>query len=125
MTDPLGFESASPTDYRWTELASDLLGAERLSVNVEHIDGIEIVFATGPCPRCEHELAFTIERAAPLPGPVGPLGDGTTGQEEPEYLAVDIACQCRAEHPGRLSTAPPYGCGIVFRVEVLRQAGNP
>lgn len=125
MTDPLEFESTSPTAYRWTERASDLLDAERLSVNIEHVGEIEIVFATGPCPRCGHELAFTMERAAPISGPVGPLGDGAAEQEEAEYLAVDIACQCHAEHPGRASTAPPYGCGILFRVEILRQADNP
>ncbi|MEU4711185.1 hypothetical protein AB0G00_32650 [Nocardia salmonicida] len=122
MTDPttndLPFELKNPTAYQWTEKAYDLLLAETLIVDLTVRHGIEIATASGDCPRCGHDVQFTMERDAPVPGTIGGLGTEDTSMIA-DFVAVDVECRCKGIHSGR-PEAISRGCGIVFRTEVKR-----
>lgn len=120
MTEPVDmpYELTRPTAYEWTEKAYDLMLADKLIVTLAVRNGLETTTASGTCPRCDHNVAFTLDRDAPLPGHVGGLGTGSPTIEQ-EYVPVDVQCRCEGTHPGR----PPEvgnGCGILFRAEVVR-----
>lgn len=116
MTEP--YELRRPTAYEWTEKAYDLLVAGTLTATLTVRHGTEIATAAGDCPRCGHDVRFSMERDAPIPGTIGGLGTDSTSVTE-EYVAVDIECRCRGDHPGR-PEGIATGCGIVFRTEVQR-----
>ncbi|GGN99361.1 hypothetical protein [Nocardia rhizosphaerihabitans] len=117
-TDDLPFELKNPTAYQWTEKAYDLLLTDALTVALTVRHRIEIATASGDCPRCGHDVQFSMERDAPIPGTIGGLGTEDSSMTE-DYVAVDVECRCKGGHPGR-PDGISKGCGIVFRTEVQR-----
>lgn len=97
-------------DFEWTEKAYDLIEAGSLKATVTQREHRYYALIEGECPRCGHQLKFTI----PISGLV--RAGGVRGSGEPVgHVNVDVVCGCGANHPG----APIMngGCGVAFRVE--------
>ena len=118
------FETARPTAYEWTDKAYDLLVGGKLAVESTLADGVRIIIAHGQCPRCGDDVGFVLETTAPVPAGVSGLGDRTVEVAD-EYEAIEVACRCDGNHPGRPEHANRQGCGIAFRVDVLREVRQP
>ncbi|MDR1443073.1 MAG: hypothetical protein LBJ02_11985 [Bifidobacteriaceae bacterium] len=118
--DSLPFETARPTAYEWTEKAYDLLLDGKLVVGSVMANGVRIIAAQGQCPRCDDDVAFVMETHAPLPATSRSLG--ASAEVADEYEAIEVTCRCAGSHPGRPEQAAQRGCGIAFRVDVLREA---
>jgi hypothetical protein len=116
-------------DYKWTEIAFDLMTEGKLTVALTGPTGDRVV-ARGQCPRCEHDVAYAFnetivvpqgyggtlsaETTTPAPTAGTSLGDRPTVEDH--YVTVPILCQCLEEHTGR--PAKSRGCGIVFNTEL-------
>ncbi len=123
MTDLPDYERDHPAAYQWTEKAFELLTEGRLRVAIADRLGVHIAEASGHCPRCDHDVDFSMELDAPLPGGLGGLGGLDQGIIIPpgaaQYATINVVCRCNGEHPGR-PEGIRRGCGILFDVEVLR-----
>jgi hypothetical protein len=106
-------------DLRWTNLAYGLLTSGDLVVTVSGVGADSTVHATGACPRCNHDVAYTRVETIDLPAGHRGLGadDAVDARAAESWVPVDILCWCAHEHAGRPSSV--LGCGIAFRVEVL------
>lgn len=120
MTDLPNYERDHPADYEWTEKAFELQTEGKLRASITDHSGVRIAEASGNCPRCVHDVDFSMEFDAPLPGKFGGLGQSIIATPVPlEYATVDVVCRCSGDHPGR-PEGVKLGCGILFSVEVLR-----
>ena len=133
MAEPMAFaQGAERTAYDWTDKAFDLMTVGKLTVAFGGMDN-NLVFATGECPRCTHDVAYTHVETIVVPqGPVGTLGtkslpgpgsrEGRDDQTDelgdgPCYVTVPVLCQCAEDHPRGPKDA--RGCGIAFNTELL------
>lgn len=121
MTEPLKYETRNPNAYKWTDDAFQLLNKKKLHARLIDQAGVTIAEASGECPRCHDDVSFTMELDAPLPGTTRGLGEPSLAapSRTMEYVPFDVVCHCRGNHPGR-PDGVEKGCGIIFRVEVLR-----
>ncbi|MFG2811252.1 hypothetical protein [Streptomyces massasporeus] len=104
------------TDFRWTERAFELLGAQRLTVSDHTADGVTGVVVSGPCPRCDHHF---VDRRA-LDAVTGMSGATRNGDGRPSDVALlDVTCGCDTAHEG--APEGTAGCGASFRIELRRQ----
>ena len=104
--------------FEWTIQAFDLLIEGTLSVDLVKQKRIRTATASGTCPRCEHDVAFTATYTAPLPAGAKSLGaDSDSSGDDVEYESVDVQCRCKGTHPGR-PKGVSNGCGIWFRADV-------
>ena len=117
---PLPFERRRAPRVKWTKRAYDFLVAGQLTGVVESRAGVLRAVIAGPCPRCAHHVESVDVGSAVAP--LRRLGDGGIARED-AYLRVDVECDCGEDHPGRSDLE--RGCGIVFRVELLRPAQLP
>lgn len=108
------YERDNPFHYGWTEKAFDSIRAGTLNRRLIIHDGkVLAARINGDCPRCQHQLTFSL----PL---IGALSEGgVLGQDTPMVgttYPVDVPCGCKHAHP----EAPDgvLGCGIWFRVEL-------
>ena len=115
----LGYESASPNEYRWTQLAYDALTSGAMSAAVSGQAGARRVTVSGPCPRCGHELHFDqlLDAVAGEDGGLKVLGDALEIPSD-RYLELIVSCRCSEAHEHR-PDGVTSGCGINFRVDVL------
>lgn len=120
MTDDLPFAQSGRNDYRWTERAYDLLTQGRLAVAITGVGEDTAVVATGECPRCTHDVAYSHAERIVAPEAAG-AGPGSTAVEPRDrtgaYVGVDVVCWCDNPHPGR-PTSLGRGCGVVFTADV-------
>ena len=133
MADTLNYASGGESnDYKWTEIAFDLMTDGKLSVALIGPEGSQ-VNASGSCPRCNHDVDYSFDETIivpqgyggtlgvdtfnPAPGAGGPSDDGEIGSVH--YVTVPVLCQCSGEHPGRPDAS--RGCGIVFNTELRAQ----
>lgn len=116
-------------DYKWTEIAFDLMTDGKLAVALTGPEGSQ-VNASGSCPRCDHDVEYSFDETIvvpqgyggtlsadttnPAPGANAPFDDGEI--ESVHYVTVSVLCQCSGEHPGRPDKS--RGCGIVFDTEL-------
>lgn len=108
---------AQTAAYEWTERAYRLLLDGQLQARSFATDGVVSSHVWGACPRCGHQLDHRQVHTAIAAGP----GRQTGGQiipPTPPTLEVDVPCGCRHAHPH----APDgtLGCGVSFRVEIVR-----
>ncbi|BBY46918.1 hypothetical protein MARA_03480 (plasmid) [Mycolicibacterium arabiense] len=72
MTALPNYETDNPSAYEWTDKAFDLLVATKLRASiVKRPGGVHVAEARGDCPRCEHDVDFSQQLSAPLPGKSG------------------------------------------------------
>jgi hypothetical protein len=114
----MAYEKRAPNAYRWTERAYELLERGDLDVTIEVSHGVERVVATGPCPRCDHDVAYRQPLDAVGGEPLAVLGaDRLADAPIDPYVGLTVSCSCIEDHEGRPDTIK-VGCGINFRVEV-------
>lgn len=129
MADILNYAyGGESNDYKWTELAFELMTQGELTVALAGPKGGRVV-ARGACPRCSHDVDYTFDETIVVPkGPGGTLSTDTTDQlpeadtpyngaeESTAYVTVPVLCHCREDHTGRPDTS--RGCGITFNIEL-------
>ena len=111
------YEHDQPNAYQWTEEAYGRLVAGSLTANVIRQGNVQSVLVKGPCPHCEHDVAFTEILDAVAGEPLGVLGSRIPNSET-SYVEVTVSCRCTAADPRR-PTGIDRGCGINFLIEVL------
>lgn len=112
------WEVDAPNAYKWTKAAFKLLQAGELSAQVRTNHEVHSAVVKGACPRCSHDVGFTQVLDAVTGESMTTLGTrSATAVDEYEQLTVE--CRCGAEHPGR-PKGVDHGCGVNFRVDVLR-----
>lgn len=116
----LGYESASPNEYKWTLAAYEALSSGAMLVEIAGSDGIRRATISGSCPRCGHEVHFDqiLDAVVGEDGGLRTLGLTTATSSEPMYLELVVSCRCTEAHAGR-PDGVTSGCGINFRVDVL------
>jgi hypothetical protein len=125
--DQMPYETSAPLDFRWTLAAFDALQDGTLAAEVVRVNGVWTGRVVGACPRCGHHFTLTRILESVVDDPTGrrTLGTDTAlrGDDQDEaYEPLTVACLCEAAHPG--GSAQSKGCGIVFKVEILRDAGG-
>ena len=117
---PLPYEHAAPTAYQWTEKAFELLSSGALTVAVRTDHDVQVAEASGTCPRCTDDVAFTQVLDAVTGEDYGTLGETVTAVIDP-YRTIVVACRCSGTHADR-PEGVKTGCGISFKVDILRDA---
>ncbi|MCB1029206.1 MAG: hypothetical protein KDB24_15760 [Microthrixaceae bacterium] len=112
------FEVDAPNAYKWTKAAFKLLQAGELSAHVRTDHEVHSAVVNGACPRCCHDVGFTQVLDAVTGESMTTLGNRPAAAVD-EYELLTVECRCVAEHPGR-PKGIDHGCGINFRVDVLR-----
>lgn len=109
--------------YKWTTIAFDLINADKIAVMLTGPAGNHVI-ASGPCPRCDHDLDYSFTDIIVVPqGLSGMLSTATDALSDDDameldpYVTVPVLCQCKKEHPGRPDKS--RGCGIIFNTELL------
>jgi hypothetical protein len=113
---PKPYETREPYAHTWTLKAYQLLVAGQLHARLRVIDRIETATVEGPCPRCGDQIHDTQVFTASAEGTRTANVD-ITGLD---YVPVTVTCSCGETHPGRPDGQ--RGCGITFRLELLREA---
>ena len=105
--------------YTWTRNAFQLIVDGSLQVELSHTPD-EDLFASGPCPRCGHDVDYQRSQRMVLPQGVGWRGlAGGSASPQPgatAYKEYPVMCSCAEDHPGRPAGA--LGCGVVFNVNL-------
>jgi hypothetical protein len=120
MTDDMPFAQSGRNDYRWTERAYDLLTQGKLTVTVTGSGEDAAVVATGECPRCDHDVAYSHPEQIVVPdaADAGALKtDAGQRNRRGVYAGVDVVCWCDNPHPDRPASLG-RGCGIVCTADV-------
>jgi hypothetical protein len=105
---------------KWTNEAYDLLTSGDLVITVSGVGAGSTVHATGTCPRCDHDVAYTRVQTITLPEGhhgLGLNGPGDAAAATEAWVPIDVLCWCDHKHLGRATGL--RGCGIAFRAEVL------
>ncbi|MFD7496580.1 hypothetical protein ACFV8T_30060 [Streptomyces sp. NPDC059832] len=128
---PIPYEQTS--DYRWTEVAFDLLESGALTALVMTNDNVSSAVVEGACPRCVHHFTDRRPLTAVTSGiggsRAGVQGTGGTGLVAPagaygygDPVVLDVTCSCGAAHPagasGAADSTAVSGCGASFRIEL-------
>lgn len=112
------YESAAPNAKVWTDKVFSMLDAS-LNAGVVEKNDVRTAFVTGPCPRCEHEVNFSRLLDTVSGENVAAFRLDRTEDSAEEYLEFNASCMCSQPHKDR-PEAVSFGCGINFRVSVLR-----
>lgn len=115
----VGYETESPNQYHWTQLAYEALTAGTMAAQIVGTEGARRATVSGPCPRCKHEVNFD-QLLDAVAGEDGGLK--TLGLEDevdaPAYLELVVTCRCGEAHDNR-PDGVQSGCGINFRADIL------
>jgi hypothetical protein len=121
----VAYEAAAPNAYQWTEVAYDYLVDGKLTASITSAGGISTATVTGTCPYCADDVNFSEVLDAVTGESIGTLGwrrlRPAPAKAGVDYVPLTVSCSCTVQHPGR-PAGVPHGCGINFKVEVLRGA---
>lgn len=107
---PMPWEHQRPRAQEWTDTALEKLRSGSLNVRVSDRRRMRSIVATGDCPRCGHDVAYSESLDAPVPKMKLFRLDGGAS----EKARVFIYCECDGEHPDQ--PVGSTGCGITFAV---------
>lgn len=117
MTDLPKWESDAPRDFAWTEKAFDFIVSGQLAVSIVSTTHSQLLRVEGDCPRCYHDVAFSIPTTAPfISTGLGTLADRANPETEIDEYPVE--CRCTGTHTDRPADKAS-GCGIYFTVALL------
>jgi hypothetical protein len=111
---PLPFEASEPNAKKWTDAAYEALTAGTLGAEVTRREGVLASHVSGLCPRCEHQISDDQVLTVVSEG----IRHSRESEKADRYVPVTVTCDCGEEHPARPTAA--HGCGITFRLELLR-----
>lgn len=111
------YEKSAPNHYRWTSEAYDAIIAGTMTATIVSQGNIQTARVNGPCPRCGHEVHFSLVLDVVTGERSGTLSNDSPLVADDEYVPVPVSCQCGEAHEGR-PDAVKHGCGINFMVEI-------
>ena len=116
------YDTDDPNDKKWTTAAFKALMAGTMTAEVTGVSGAQRVTVDGKCPRCKHELRFG-QLLDAVAGENGPLAVQAfrVDAAAPTYMNIVVSCCCTEAHANR-PTGVTSGCGINFRIKMLRPA---